>query len=93
MDFFVLHIEDMAGAYQNKDIMSKIFGERLKEKSLDVYGINIPKIKAVLPKNLPAIEANEMSDCNLYMRYSERIKRWINMTKVGQLFEEEKLDA
>lgn len=46
--------------YQNKDVVSKIFGENLKEKSLAVYGVNIPKIKEVLPTNLPVIEANEM---------------------------------
>ena len=30
---------------------------------------------------------------NLYWRREKRIKRWINMTKVGQLFEEEKQEA
>ena len=46
--------------YQNKDVVSKIFGENLREKSLAVYGVNIPKITEVLPTNLPVIEANEM---------------------------------
>ena len=52
--------------YQNKDVVSKIFGENLKEKSLAVYGINIPKIKEVLPTNLPVVEANEMRLDNLF---------------------------
>ena len=52
--------------YHNKDVISKIFGENLKEKSLDVYGINIPKIKAVLPTNLPVVEANEMRLDNIF---------------------------
>ena len=52
--------------YQNKDVISKIFGENLREKSLAVYGVNIPKIKEVLPTNLPAIEANEMRLDNLF---------------------------
>ena len=52
--------------YQNKDVISKIFGENLKEKSLAVYGVNIPKIKEVLPTNLPVIEANEMRLDNLF---------------------------
>ena len=31
-------------AYQNKDITSKIFADNFKEKSLSVYGLDIPKI-------------------------------------------------
>lgn len=53
-------------AYQNKDIVSKIFGERLKNKSLSVYGINIPRILEVHPTNLPEIEANELRVDNLF---------------------------
>lgn len=52
--------------YQNKDVVSKIFGENLREKSLAVYGVNIPKITEVLPTNLPVIEANEMRLDNLF---------------------------
>lgn len=52
--------------YQNKDVVSKIFGENLREKSLAVYGVKIPKIKEVLPTNLPVIEANEMRLDNLF---------------------------
>lgn len=40
------------------------------------------------------IEANEMRLDNLFrLEDSERIKRWISMTKVGQLYEEEKQQA
>ena len=46
-------------AYQNKDIVSKIFGHGLKEKSLEVYGIPMSRVVNVLPVNLPAIEASE----------------------------------
>lgn len=52
--------------YQNKDVVSKIFGENLKNKSLAVYGVNLPKIKSVMPTNLPAIEANELRIDNLF---------------------------
>ena len=52
--------------YQNKDVVSKIFGEQMKEKSLSVYGLKIPKIKEVLPTNLPAVEANELRLDNLF---------------------------
>ena len=59
--------------YHNKDVISKIFGENLKEKSLDVYGINIPKIKAVLPTNLPVVEANEMRLDNVFQLEDDSI--------------------
>lgn len=54
-------------AYQNKDITSKIFAESLKEKSLAVYGVNIPRIKEVWPTNLPRIAANELRMDNLFL--------------------------
>ena len=54
-------------AYQNKDIISKIFGESLKGKSLSVYGIRNPLIRDVKPTNLPAIEANELRLDNLFL--------------------------
>mgnify|MGYP004476501511 CR=1 FL=1 len=52
--------------YQNKDVVSKIFGEQMKEKSLSAYGVKIPKIKEVLPTNLPVVEANELRLDNLF---------------------------
>lgn len=54
-------------AYHVKDITSKYFGEHLKEKSLKVYGLDIPKIVQVLPTNLPVIEANELRIDNLFL--------------------------
>ena len=54
-------------AWQHKDIISKIFGERLKGNSLSVYGIKNPRIKDVKPTNLPAIEANELRLDNLFL--------------------------
>ena len=36
-------------AYQNKDITAKYLGENLKEKSFSAYGLEIPKIRKVLP--------------------------------------------
>lgn len=53
--------------YQNKDITSKVFADNFKEKSLSVYGLDIPKIVQVLPTNLPVIEANEMRIDNLFL--------------------------
>ena len=54
--------------YQNKDVLSKHFGEHLKEKSLEVYGFKgIPKIVDVMPTNLPTVEANELRIDNLFV--------------------------
>ena len=52
-------------AYQNKDIISKVFMESFGSKSLDVYGLHVPKVVRLLPTNLPAIEANEWRIDNL----------------------------
>ena len=52
-------------AYQNKDIISKVFTESFGTKSLEVYGLHVPKIVGLLPTNLPAVEANELRIDNL----------------------------
>lgn len=54
-------------AYQNKDIASKIFAEQFRGKSLKVYGIDLPRVKQVLPTNLPSIQANELRLDNLFL--------------------------
>lgn len=54
-------------AYQNKDIEFKMLSESFKEKSFAAYGLNLPKIKAVLPTNLPAVSANELRMDNLFL--------------------------
>lgn len=53
--------------YQNKDVVSKALGENLKEKSFAVYGLNVPRIKEVLPTNLPVVEANELRLDNIFL--------------------------
>ena len=53
-------------AYQNKDITSKVLAESFKGKTFRVYGLDIPKIKAVLPTNIPAVRANELRLDNLF---------------------------
>ena len=54
-------------AYQNKDILFKILGQTYKEKSFAVYGIDLPRIRALLPTDLPKISANEKSVDNLFL--------------------------
>ena len=53
--------------YHNKDVLSKILAENFKDKSLEIYGINIPKIRKILPTNLPEIQANELRIDNLFL--------------------------
>lgn len=53
-------------AYQNKDILSKMFAESMKEKSFSVYGVNLPKVVEVLPTNLPTVHTDELRMDNLF---------------------------
>ena len=52
---------------QNKDVVSKWFGETMRNRSLSVYGIHVPRIVDVRPTNLPAIETNEKRMDNLFL--------------------------
>ena len=53
-------------AYQNKDITSKFLAENFKGKTFKVYGLKLPKVKRVLPTNIPAVKANELRMDNLF---------------------------
>ena len=53
-------------AWQNKDVSTKGFAERLKGRNLKVYGLEKIEIEEILPTNLPAIEANELRLDNLF---------------------------
>lgn len=53
--------------YQNKDVVFKILSETYKEKSFRAYGLDLPRIKAVLPTNLPAIAGDEKRMDNLFL--------------------------
>ncbi|MCI8837516.1 MAG: hypothetical protein HFG74_05570, partial [Hungatella sp.] len=48
-------------AYQNKDIVSKLFGERMKGKSLSLFGLGMDlKVVDVRPTNIPIVQAREL---------------------------------
>ncbi len=94
-------------AYQNKDIVSKIFGESMKEKSLKVYGLNVPKVVDVIPTNLPALELNELRIDNIFKledgsyaiidyeseyRHRNKLKYLGYVLRTLRKFEKEKLD-
>lgn len=53
--------------YQNKDIEFKLLSETYKERSFEAYGLNLPRIKEVLPTNLPSVSANEKRLDNLFL--------------------------
>ncbi|MDE5696837.1 MAG: hypothetical protein K2I96_05415 [Lachnospiraceae bacterium] len=53
-------------AYQNKDITSKFLAENLKGKTFNVYGLDLPEVKQVLPTNIPTVKANELRLDNLF---------------------------
>jgi len=53
--------------YQNKDVLFKFLSEAYKEKSLSVYGLDLPLIKTLLPANLPAVQADEKRSDNVFL--------------------------
>ena len=60
-------------AHQNKDIIFKILSENYKNKSLSVYGLNLPPIKEALPTNLPAVQLDEKRADNIFLLENDTI--------------------
>ena len=54
-------------AHQNMDIEFNLLSESFWERSFAAYGLKLPRIKEVLPTNLPSVEANEMRMDNLFL--------------------------
>ena len=46
--------------YSNKDAMFKVLSSNYQNKSLAVYGLDVPKIKRLLPSNYPTVTASEI---------------------------------
>lgn len=54
-------------AYQNKDIVSKLFGERMKGKTLSLFGLKTNlKVVDVRPTNIPIVQARELRMDNVF---------------------------
>lgn len=54
-------------AYQNKDIVSKLFGERMKGKPLSLFGLDSElKVNDIRPTNIPIVQARELRMDNLF---------------------------
>jgi predicted transposase/invertase (TIGR01784 family) len=54
-------------AYQNKDILFKVLSENFENKSFEALGLELPKIKKVLPTSLPKITAKELRADGLFL--------------------------
>ena len=59
--------QDVAIAYQNKDIVAKLFGDRMKGKPLSLFGFGTDlKVVGVKPTNIPIVQARELRMDNLF---------------------------
>ncbi|MCL1986854.1 MAG: transcriptional regulator, partial [Firmicutes bacterium] len=52
----------MSIAHANKDIVSKVLNQNYKNKSFKVYGLDLPKIKQMLPTDYPVISSEYRGD-------------------------------
>jgi len=59
--------------YQNKDVLLKVLSQNYKNKSFEALGLDLPKIKKVLPTNLPKITATELRADNIFLLEDDRI--------------------
>ena len=57
----------MGIAYQNKDIMFKVLSQHYKNKSLAVYGLDVPRIKRLLSGDYPTVTASEIHADNPFL--------------------------
>lgn len=58
---------ETAIAYQNKDIVSKLFGDRMKGKPLSLFRLKSDlKVVDVRPTNIPIVQAKELKMDNLF---------------------------
>ena len=79
-------------AYQNKDIVSKLFGEQMKGKSLSLFGLDTNlKVMDIRPTNIPIVQSRELRMDNLFeledgsvaiLDYESQFKE-TNFTKYG----------
>ena len=84
---------DTSIAYQNKDIVSKLFGDRMKGKPLSLFGFgNGLKVVDVRSTNIPIVQARELKMDNLFeledgsvaiLDYESAYKK-ANFTKYGR---------
>ncbi|MCL2322938.1 MAG: transcriptional regulator [Oscillospiraceae bacterium] len=66
-------IDIKAITFHNKDVLLKFLGERYRDKSLKVYGLDLPRIVRMLPSNLPVVSANERKSDNIFLLEDDSI--------------------
>lgn len=84
---------DTSIACQNKGIVSKLFGDRMKEKPLSLFGLESDlKVVDARPTNIPIVRAMELRMDNLFeledgsaaiFDYESEYREW-NFTKYGR---------
>ena len=53
--------------HNNKDVLFKVLSQLYKDKSLSVYGLDIPRIKRMIPTGYPAVVSNEYRGDNAFL--------------------------
>ena len=48
------------------DVMFKVLSQHYKDKSFEVYGFDVPKVKRLLPSNYPTVTATEVFSDNVF---------------------------
>ena len=46
--------------HNNKDVMFKVLSKYYADKSFAVYGLDVPRVRRMLPTNYPAVSAKEV---------------------------------
>ena len=59
--------------YHNKDVLFKVLSQNYENKSFEALGLKLPKIKKVLPTNLPKVTATELRADNIFLLEDDRI--------------------
>jgi hypothetical protein len=53
--------------HKNKDVLFKVLSQHYPNKSFAVYGLNVPRIKKLLPSTYPVVTAKEIYSDNVFL--------------------------
>jgi len=59
--------------HDNKDVLFKVLSQNYRNKSFEALGLDLPKIKEVLPTQLPSVSAAEVRADNIFLLEDGRI--------------------
>jgi hypothetical protein len=74
--FLIVVGDDAMGdgiTYQNKDVLFKVLSQNYENKSFEALGLRLPRIRKVLPTNLPKVTATELRADNIFLLEDDRI--------------------